>query len=60
MKRYLVLAGDDYYPNGWSDYRGSYESLEEAISKAESVTACDWYDIIDSVTEKVVVSGTYD
>jgi hypothetical protein len=27
MKRYLVFAGDDYYPaGGWGDFQGSFDS----------------------------------
>jgi hypothetical protein len=30
MKRYLVFAGDDYYPcGGWDDFVGSWETIEE-------------------------------
>jgi len=31
MKRYLLFAGDSYYPHGgWSDFKGSFDALEES------------------------------
>lgn len=31
MERYLVFAGDHYYPSGgWDDFHGDYASLEQA------------------------------
>ena len=32
MKRYHLFVGYDYYPSKFSDYRGSFESVNEAIS----------------------------
>ena len=35
MKRYIVFAGDTYYPcGGIEDYVGAFDSLEEAKDKA--------------------------
>jgi hypothetical protein len=31
MKPYLLFCGDDYYPlGGWDDFRGSFDTLDEA------------------------------
>lgn len=32
MKKFHVFAGDTYYPSGFEDYVGSYETLAEAKS----------------------------
>jgi hypothetical protein len=34
--RYLLFAGDYYYPaGGWKDFYGAFESLEEAEARVE-------------------------
>jgi hypothetical protein len=36
MKRYLVFAGDTYYPSGgWNDFQRSFDKLEEAVKAME-------------------------
>lgn len=36
MKRYLVFSNGGYYPNGgWGDFKGSFDTLEEAITSAK-------------------------
>lgn len=61
--RYIVLAGDSYYPNGWDDFRGSFDSLDEARIAAQAAAAdpkavddpgYSWWQIIDKTTDKVV------
>jgi hypothetical protein len=49
MKRYLVFAGDRYYPHGgWRDFKGSFDTREEARKKAlEYGQKYDWQQIID-------------
>ena len=45
MKRFLVFAGQEYYPlGGWADFKGSYDSIEEVI--AERIET-DWLIIRD-------------
>ena len=35
MKRYLLFAGDQYYPSGgWNDFKNSFHSLKEATEAA--------------------------
>lgn len=49
MKRFLLIAGDNYYPrSGTREWIGCFETEEEA-EKAyrECYTYCDWYQIID-------------
>jgi hypothetical protein len=38
MKRYLVFAGDDFYPSGgWKDLKDSFNSFEEADLYLQSI-----------------------
>lgn len=62
MKRYFVLAGEQYYPNRWSDFIGSCDTIEEARSLAKEVVDYNgppryWYQIIDTETEEVEEEG---
>lgn len=37
MKRYALFAGNQYYPaGGWSDYRGAFDTMDEAREKARA------------------------
>jgi hypothetical protein len=49
MKRYLVFAGDKYYPlGGMYDFQQDYESRSEAIRVASSeMWALSWAHIYD-------------
>jgi hypothetical protein len=53
MKRYILLVGSVYYPAGWDDYQGSFDSTEEARQAVGKLRA-EWFEIIDTITEKVV------
>lgn len=54
MKRYLLFCFDGYYPvGGWNDFRGSYDTLQEAVEKR----SFDYYHVIDSTTGTEVASG---
>jgi hypothetical protein len=68
MKKYLLWAGDNYYPTaGLGDYVGSFDTIEEA--KAEGTRTYetglanypqrvyDWYEIVDYATMKRVKYG---
>jgi hypothetical protein len=47
MKRYALFAGDTYYPSGgWYDFRGSFDSFEEALA-ASKEQDYDWYHIVN-------------
>lgn len=60
MKKYLLFAGDNYYPGGGMyDLIDSFDTIEEAIIKAKeqrpyadsSGYQCyDWYHIVDKDT----------
>lgn len=55
MKRYLVFSGSDYYPSGgWTDFKGSIDSLESLSNIYEFVNGDDWWHIVDSTTGEIV------
>ena len=62
MKRFLVFAGDYYYPSGgWEDFVGSFDTLEAAKADAarrtanEGITgAIGWAQVVDSVSGEMV------
>lgn len=61
MKRYLIFAGDRFYPSGgWKDFKQSCETVEDALVCLIDVLmndGADWYQIIDSVTAEIVKEG---
>jgi len=53
LKRFLLFAGDNYYPRGgWDDFRGSYDSLEEALAAPRHND--NWWHVVDSHLGTVV------
>ena len=62
-KRYILLVGSIYYPQGWDDFRGSFDSIEDAKTYAHAFNDDDiisqdykWAEVIDKETLKVVAS----
>ena len=66
MKKYLLFAGDNYYPRaGTSDYEGDFDTIEEAVAKGTSVhvnehwktgqRVYDWYEVVEHATMQRVV-----
>jgi hypothetical protein len=57
MKRYLLIAGDNYYPQlGTNDWVGCFETYEEAEAKVVKIkkhefsvnsSTRDWHEIVD-------------
>lgn len=51
MKQYLLFGGAVYYPSGgFEDFRGSFDTLEEAQAKVKELDLEDqysWYHIVD-------------
>ena len=46
MKRYLLFAGETYYPTGgWSDFQKDFDSLADA--HAYPLKKHDWAEIVD-------------
>lgn len=60
MKRYLLFAGQVYYPSGgWDDLRGNFDTLEDCheIINLRYTTDDYWWHIIDTTTwTKITVS----
>jgi hypothetical protein len=54
MKRYLMFAGQNYYPEGgWFDCRGKFDTLEEAVEAAKETIPGDkqrweWWHVVDA------------
>jgi hypothetical protein len=54
MDRFLLFAGDTYYPlGGWGDYKGSFPTLEEAL-KAAAANSWDWFHVVDLLSGEVL------
>jgi len=58
IKRFLLFAGNDYYPEGGAnDFKGSYDSIEDAV-KAHNPKEFEydggWANIFDLENEKIV------
>lgn len=55
MKRYIVFSGYTYYPaGGWGDFKGSYDTIEEARKCATKQKSDDWWQIVDATTSRIV------
>ena len=54
MKKYLVFNGYVYYPRGgWSDFKESFRTLEEAQDYVKQWPG-DWWQIVDADTGELV------
>lgn len=54
MKRYALFSGDAYYPaGGWDDFRGSFDTLDEAVAAAQK-RGDDWSHVVDLHSGKEV------
>lgn len=60
MKRFLVFRGYDYYPaGGWNDFKGAFDSIEEAHDAANlDIRDFEWNHIVDTKTMKEIVDET--
>ena len=58
MKRYLLFAGHDYYPNGgWSDFHNDFNDLEQAKEMALDLLSkhsYDWTQVVDTTIGRQV------
>jgi len=58
MLRYLLFAGEQYYPGGgWEDYKGTFATLEEAQeaeSKESAACGYGWSHIVDTNTMEML------
>ena len=64
MKRYLLFAGDTYYPcGGWEDFIGEYVSIDitrKRIKEGDAYGKYDWWHIVDTSSNRVVEMGGED
>ena len=51
-KRYILFAGDQYYPGGgMEDFRGTFDTVEEARAAAgRGRSRYDWAQVVDRET----------
>jgi len=57
LKRYLIFAGDNYYPlGGWKDLHSSEDNKEiaEAVARTKAETSLTWAHVVDATTQQVV------
>lgn len=55
MKRFLLFGGDTYYPRGgMDDFKGDYDTIDEAKNEALLKRYCDWIHIYDQETRQFV------
>ena len=62
MKRYLLFAGETYYPcGGWGDLQGVFGTPTAARREIESQTfPWDWWQIVDVETGSICESSSVD
>jgi hypothetical protein len=60
VNRYLLFAGDRYYPlGGFKDFRGSFTVVEAAVEYGRNETDdFDWWHVVDLLDGTIVQSGT--
>ena len=52
--RFLLFTGSDYYPaGGWDDFKGSADTLEEALKAAKDAND-SWVQIVDLETGEMI------
>jgi hypothetical protein len=65
MKRFLLFAGYDYYPHGgWNDFKGAFDTIEEAQTAFTKFIQEDsgftWGHILDTSKVKVILQADED
>jgi hypothetical protein len=54
MKRYLLFAGENYYPKGgWEDFVKDFNTVEEALEYMAHYKPDDWFHIVDRKTMRM-------
>jgi len=63
MKRYLLFAGDTYYPSGGAyDFVSSHDTIEEAMAvhdPSKYTYSGGWANIFDTHIESIVMNYSY-
>lgn len=64
MKRFLVFAGNNYYPGGgWSDFVSAHDTVDEARGavtaeyQRQQPVKPDWHQIVDTERGVIVDEG---
>jgi len=58
MKRYLVFAGSNFYPNGgWRDFKAGFDTQDEASDFIMNLDGIDWWQIADAFREVIAKEG---
>lgn len=58
MNLFLLFGYDTYYPGGgWCDFRGAFETIEQAKSRAEEQPYSNSFEVVDINKLKVVSEG---
>ncbi len=56
---FALFCGDACYPSGgWKDFNGTFSSKEEAIVAAANKSSCDWWQVVDLMTESIIEEGS--
>jgi hypothetical protein len=58
MKKFILLVGNVFYPCGWDDFKGYFDSIEEAkkwVEANENEDNFRWAEII--AVDKIVLKG---
>ena len=60
MKRYMVFAGDTYYPlGGFKDFQSDFDILENAVifakEKLGGIDFIDWIHIVDTADSSSIL-----
>ena len=64
MSKYILLLGSYYYPSGWDDFRGVFDSGGSARGWLDELNPEDfydagWFEIISTESWKVVKIGGF-
>lgn len=58
MKRFLLFVGEEYYPcGGWHDFRGAFDTAEEAkraVFEPRDSANGFWWHVVDTETMQEV------
>ena len=57
MKNFILFAGYNYYPSGgWGDFKGFFDTYEEARLKGVELKnqqmLADWFEVVDLKEEQ--------
>jgi hypothetical protein len=58
VNRYLLFAGDNYYPcGGMDDFVGHYSTMAELVA---NIGQEDWFNILDTKTGRIILDREVD